>query len=143
MDRHPIHGIMDTTMEHIRDMVDVNTVLGDAIIAQDGSTVLPVSKVSFGFAAGGGEYQGRAARDEYPFAGGAGAGVTIQPVGFLVCGDSHVRLLPAQTKSTADRMIDLIPGVLEELKNVLSKMGENKAESQSGTPLAQEQTEKP
>ena len=134
MERHPIQGIMDTTMEHIRDMVDVNTVLGDAIIAQDGSTVLPVSKVSFGFVAGGGEYQGRSGKEDYPFAGGAGAGVTIQPVGFLVCGDSRVRMLPAQTKSTTDRLVDLIPGVLEELKNVLSRMG-SKAEEKEEEAL--------
>lgn len=138
MDRHPIQGIMDTTMEHIRDMVDVNTVLGDAITAQDGSTVLPVSRVSFGFASGGGEYRGNAGRDDYPFAGGAGAGVTIQPVGFLVLGESHVRVLPAQTKSSADRMIDLIPGVMEELKNVLSKMGGKKEET---TPLAEKKSD--
>lgn len=136
MDRHPIQGIMDTTMEHIRDMVDVNTVLGEAIVAQDGSTVLPVSRVSFGFAAGGGEYQGRAGREDYPFAGGAGAGVTIQPVGFLVCGDSHVRMLPAQTRSSADRVIDLIPGVLEELKNVLSQMGDKKKCAADAEPPA-------
>ena len=135
MDRHPIQGIMDTTMGHLRDIVDVNTVLGEAIIAQDGSTVLPVSKVSFGFAAGGGEYQGRAAREDYPFAGGAGAGVTIQPVGFLVCGESHVRLLPAQTKSSTDRVIDLIPGILEELKNMMSRIGTDpKPEAGAETP---------
>lgn len=137
MERHPIQGIMDTAMEHIRDMVDVNTVLGDAITAQDGSTVLPVSRVSFGFASGGGEYQGRAARESYPFAGGAGAGVTIQPVGFLVLGDSSVRMLPAQTRTSADRIIDLIPSVMEELKCVLSKINsKEKPAPAEETPLA-------
>ena len=126
MDKHPIQGLMDTTMDNIRDMVDVNTVLGDAIIAQDGSTIVPVSKVSFGFVAGGGEYTGQATKESYPFAGGAGAGVTIQPVGFLVCGESHVRMLPAQSKCATDRMIELIPGVVEELKTLLSRMNEKK-----------------
>ena len=121
MEKHPIHGLMDTTMESIRDMVDVNTVLGDAIVAQDGSTVVPVSKVSFGFVAGGGEYSSDKANQGYPFAGGAGAGVTIQPVGFLVCGDNHVRMLPAQTKCATDRVIELIPDLLEELKGVLER----------------------
>ena len=126
MEKHPIQGLMDTTMDNIRDMVDVNTVLGDAIIAQDGSTIVPVSKVSFGFVAGGGEYTAQGAKENYPFAGGAGAGVTIQPVGFLVCGDSHVRMLPAQTKCVTERAIDLIPGIMEELKCLLSRMNAKK-----------------
>ena len=121
MEKHPIQGLMETSMQSIREMVDVNTVLGDAIIAKDGSTVIPVSKVSFGFVAGGGEYGARSAQEEYPFAGGAGAGVSLQPVGFLVCGDEHVRMLPAQAKTPVDRAIDLLPGVLEEIKNALEK----------------------
>ena len=132
MDKHPIQGLMDTTMDNIRDMVDVNTVLGDAIIAQDGSTIVPVSKVSFGFVAGGGEYTAQGPKESYPFAGGAGAGVTIQPVGFLVCGDSHVRMLPAQTKGVTDRMIDLIPGVMEELKALLGRMNAKNGECAGG-----------
>ena len=130
MERHPIQGIMDTTMEHIRDMIDVNTVLGDAITAQDGSTILPVSQVSFGFAAGGGDY-GRNAGEGYPFAGGAGAGVTIQPVGFLVCGDSRVRMLPAKVDNAVDRIIDLLPGVMEEVKCALSKINKEEKNSEA------------
>ena len=124
MEKHPIRGLMETSMQSIRDMVDVNTVLGDAIIAKDGSTVIPVSKVSFGFVAGGGEYGERDKDEEYPFAGGAGAGVSLQPVGFLVCGDQHVRMLPAQAKTPVDRAIDLLPGILEEVKKKLEKNGE-------------------
>jgi sporulation protein YtfJ len=131
MERNPIHGLMDTAMESIRDMVDVNTVLGDAIVAQDGSTVVPVSKVSFGFVAGGGEYSSEKANSSYPFAGGAGGGVTIQPVGFLVCGDNHVRMLPAQSKYAVDRVIDLIPGLMEELKCALERAN-TKRESSDG-----------
>ena len=111
---------METSMQSIRDMVDVNTVLGDAVTARDGSTVVPVSRVSFGFVAGGGEYGDRAPGTDYPFAGGAGAGVTLQPVGFLVCGEGGVRMLPAQTKNSVDRIIDLLPGLMEEAKALLS-----------------------
>jgi sporulation protein YtfJ len=139
MEKHPIQGLMDTTMENIRGMVDVNTVLGEAIIAQDGSTVVPISKVSFGFVAGGGEYSAQTQKEQYPFAGGAGAGVTIQPVGFLVCGDSHVRMLPAQTKCTSDRVIDLIPGILEEVKAMLTKMNgkcAKKPPAEAGDPMS-------
>jgi len=120
METHPIQGLMETSMQNIRDMIDVNTVLGDAIIAQDGSTVVPVSKVSFGFAAGGGEY-GDKDGDKYPFAGGAGAGVSLQPVGFLVCGSEHVRMLPVPAKNSVDRIIDLMPGLIEEVKKALCR----------------------
>jgi sporulation protein YtfJ len=122
MEKHPIQGLMETSMQSIREMVDVNTVLGDAIVAKDGSTVVPVSKVSFGFIAGGGEYGDNNASEGYPFAGGAGAGVSLQPVGFLVCGDDRVRMLPAQAHTPLDRVIDLMPGLIEEVKNTLSKM---------------------
>lgn len=127
MEKHPIQGLMETSMQNIRDMVDVNTVLGEAITARDGSTVVPVSKVSFGFAAGGGEYSMKNAQEDYPFAGGAGAGVSLQPVGFLVCGENHVRMLPAQTKSSVDRVIDLLPGVLEEVKTTLGRLNGKKS----------------
>lgn len=130
MEKHPIQGLMETSMQNIRDMVDVNTVLGDPITARDGSTVVPVSKVSFGFVAGGGEYSMKSAPEEYPFAGGAGAGVSLQPVGFLVCGENHVRMLPAQAKSSVDRAIDLLPGVLEEVKNTLSRLNGKKCEKE-------------
>ena len=133
MDRHPIENIMSTTMENLRDMVDVNTVIGEAIATQDGSTVIPVSRVSFGFVAGGGEYasgsQGKAmdaARERMPFAGGTGAGVTIQPVGFLVCGEGGVRLLPAQPYAPADRIIELAPQLMCEVKKFLQAKNESR-----------------
>lgn len=130
MEKHPIEGLMETAMRSIREMTDVDAVVGEAIIAQDGSTVLPVSRVSFGFVAGGGEYSGKDAKEGYPFAGGAGAGASIQPVGFLVCGERGVRVLPAQAKTSADRVIDLLPGVLEELKKLLcEKNRDGEAES--------------
>lgn len=137
MEKHPIQGLMETSMQNIRDMVDVNTVLGDPITARDGSTVVPVSKVSFGFVAGGGEYSMKSAQEDYPFAGGAGAGVSLQPVGFLVCGENHVRMLPAQTKSSVDRVIDLLPGVLEEVKNTLNRLNGKKCEKEQQEAAAQ------
>lgn len=143
MEKHPIQGLMETSMQNIRDMVDVNTVLGDPITARDGSTVVPVSKVSFGFVAGGGEYSMKNAQDDYPFAGGAGAGISLQPVGFLVCGENHVRMLPAQTKSSVDRVIDLLPGVLEDVKNTLGKLNEKKSETNTEEATAQYPPETP
>ena len=125
MEKHPIENIMTTTMDSIRDMVDVNTVIGEPITTADGSTVIPVSKVSFGFVAGGGEYklcaQPKDNCDEkrLPFAGGTGAGVTIHPVGFLVTNADSVRLLPTQPYAPADRIIELMPQLMCEVKNML------------------------
>ena len=126
MDRHPIESIMTTTMENIRDMIDVNTIIGDAIPTADGCTVIPISRVSFGFVAGGGEYSvhhGRAdasaVQKDLPFAGGTGAGVTVQPLGFLVTGQDQVRLLPAQPYAPIDRVIELMPQAMCEIKNAL------------------------
>ena len=124
MERHPIEGLMTTTLENIRDMIDVNTVVGEAIATADGSTVIPISRVSFGFVAGGGEYacKGQSApRDAdggaaLPFAGGTGAGVTVQPLGFLVTGPDAVRLLPAQCYQPIDRLIELIPQAIAGMK---------------------------
>ena len=125
MDRNPIEGMMTTTMESIRDMIDVNTVVGEPIATADGATIVPISRVSFGFVAGGGEYglqdaqHSATPQEEMPFAGGAGAGVTVQPLGFLVTGPDAVRLLPAQCYQPIDRLIELIPQVVAEMKKAM------------------------
>lgn len=128
MDKHPIEGLMTTTMESIRDMIDVNTVVGEPIATADGSTVVPISRVCFGFVAGGGEYRGRDAAppapdaaSDLPFAGGTGAGVTVQPLGFLVTGPDSVRLLPAQCYQPIDRVIELIPQMIADLRQMVKK----------------------
>ena len=125
MEKQPIESIMTTTMENIRDMVDVNTVIGDPVNTPDGSTVIPISRVSFGFVAGGGEY---AAGDmpvqsgnALPFAGGTGAGVTVQPMGFLFIGQDQVRLLPAQYYAPVDRIIEMVPQVLCDVRRMFSE----------------------
>ena len=131
MEKHPIENIMSTTLENIRDMIDVNTVVGEPIAAGDGETIIPISRVSFGFVAGGGEY-GPASRAEggaeHPFAGGTGAGVTVQPLGFLVCSESQVRLLPAQVYASVDRIIEMLPQAVADVKDALCRMAEKKAE---------------
>ena len=110
---------MGTSMESIREMVDVNTVVGDPVQTQDGSTIIPISKVSFGFVAGGGEYRCGPMREQaegMPFAGGAGAGVSVHPMGFLVCSQNGVRLLSANCASPMERIVEMIPQALEGLK---------------------------
>ena len=116
MEKHPIESLMSTSMESIREMVDVNTVVGEPVKTQDGSTIIPISKVSFGFVAGGGEYPGTIQSADMPFAGGAGAGVSVQPVGFLVCSANGVRLLSAHGQSAAERIVEMIPQALERIK---------------------------
>lgn len=128
MDKHPIESIMTTTMENIKDMVDVNTVIGDPVQTLDGSTIIPLSRVCFGFVAGGGEYSVEGGKhpmqteEELPFAGGTGAGVTVHPMGFLVVGQGQVKLLPAQYYAPVDRIIELVPQLMTEIKNGLDKL---------------------
>ena len=92
-----------------------HTVVGDPVQTQDGSTVIPISKVSFGFVAGGGEYAGMH-QEDLPFAGGAGAGVSVHPMGFLVCSQNGVRMLSAGCASPVERIVELIPQALEGLR---------------------------
>lgn len=127
---HPIGSMMQATMENLKQMVDVNTVVGDAVQTAQGATIIPVSKVCFGFAAGGGEYgkdeKGRLKAPvqpeaDLPFAGGSGAGVSVQPVGFLVVDHGSVRMLSAQCATVGDKVVELIPQVVEEIKTLVEK----------------------
>ena len=121
MEKHPIESLMGVSMDHIKDMVDVNTVIGDPVQTQDGSTIIPISRVAFGFVAGGGDSAVSGAQmGSYglPFAGGSGAGVSVRPVGFLVCSKNGVRLLSAGCASPMERVAELIPQALESLKQI-------------------------
>lgn len=127
MEKYPIDSLMTTTMENIRDMVDVNTVVGDAVQTPDGSTVIPISRVSFGFVSGGAEYglkSGHAMREvkpeALPFGGGAGAGVSVTPMGFLVLNADSVRMLPAATETPIDKLLELIPGAIKDIKGMMN-----------------------
>jgi len=136
MSDHPIEGLMTTAMQSIKDMVDVNTIVGDAVQAPDGTVIIPISKVTFGFAAGGGEYSQYSGIEEsnddkeskkldskskFPFAGGSGAGVSINPVAFMVVGQGQIKLLPVNVNSTVDKIIDLVPELMEKLNQVICK----------------------
>lgn len=125
---HPIGNLMQTTLENIKEMVDVNTVVGEPIAAGSASTVIPISKVSFGFVAGGGEYdtdrRAENAPDGLPFAGGSGAGVSVQPVGFLVVDESGVKMLPAQHLTPLERALNCAPQLIEDVKELLPKKKE-------------------
>jgi len=119
--RHPIEGLMETAMESIKTMVDVNTILGDPVETPDGTVIVPVSRVSLGFAAGGTEYDPQGKEDghgTYPFGGGSGAGISVSPVGFLVVGQGQIRMLPVDNNVLLDRLIDVAPRLVEQLKGM-------------------------
>lgn len=129
----PVESLMKTTMQNIKNMIDVNTVVGDAVETKDGTVIVPISKVSFAFVAGGGEYnnktQGQSNEQDsskLPFAGGSGAGVTVQPLGFLTTSNGQLKMLPVNYNNTIDRVIDLVPQVVENVENFINKRSEHK-----------------
>lgn len=112
---HPIQGLMQTALESIKGMIDVNTVIGEPVEAPNGSVIIPVSRVSCGFVAGGGEYEAGNMPKAVPFGGGSGAGVSVLPIGFLVVGQ-QVRFLPVETNAVVDRILDLAPDLIDKLR---------------------------
>jgi sporulation protein YtfJ len=115
---HPIENIMQTAMVEIKDMIDVNTIIGDPIISTDGSTIIPVSKVAFGFVAGGGEYGRTEGQQEtqHPFAGGASSGISICPIGFLVVSESEVQLLPVDGANILEKIFETVPKIITNVR---------------------------
>ena len=127
-DEHPIEVLMETAMNSIKDMVDVNTIIGDPIETATGTVIIPISKVSFGFAAGGSEFKGETI-DEYkrkdkeeevqyrlPFGGGSGAGISINPVAFVLVQKDSIKVVPIEHSSAIDRLIDYVPEFMDKTK---------------------------
>jgi len=128
MENHPIENLMKSTMENIKNMIDVDTIIGNPVVANDNTTILPISKVSVGFASGGSEFSKdnkEKADEKYPFGGGSGAGVTVKPVAFLVVKKDSIRLLPVDQTNTYDRLVDSIPQILDILKDFSNKKSNN------------------
>ncbi len=124
MEKHPIGDLMETTMEKIREMVDANTIVGTPITTADGITLIPISKVSFGFASGGSDIPGKQQPNpNNTFGGGSGAGVHIVPVAFLIVHGNSIKMLniapPANT--TVDRIIELVPDVIDKVNELINK----------------------
>ncbi|MBQ7859352.1 MAG: GerW family sporulation protein, partial [Faecalibacterium sp.] len=114
MAEHPIQGLMGITLDKIREMVDSNTIIGKPISTPDGTTILPVSKVTFGFASGGSDFNSKNNANKDLFGGGSGAGVTIAPVAFLVVKDGHVRTIQlSDSSSGVDRAITMLPELVD------------------------------
>jgi sporulation protein YtfJ len=131
MAEHPIQGLMQTAMENIKEMVDVNTIVGDPVETPDGSVILPISKVGFGFAAGGSDFfiekeegltgmDAQNAKVALPFGGGSGGGVSITPIAFLVVGTSGVKVVPLDNNThLIERLIDSAPQVVDKIQSMM------------------------
>lgn len=121
---HPIEGLMDSALKNIKSMVDVNTIIGEPINAGDGIVLIPISRVAFGFGAGGSNFgDGKIEVEKQSFGGGAGGGVSISPVAFLVVANGSVRMLPVDQTNTVDKIIDLAPDLVEKVLRKFEKKG--------------------
>lgn len=144
MAEHPIQGLMQTAMENIKEMVDVNTIVGDPVQTPDGSVIMPISKVGFGFVAGGSDIrydgadnsahshtEGSSANISLPFGGGSGGGVSITPIAFLVVGSHGVRVVPLDNQThLVERVIDSVPQAFEKITGMFrSHNGTERVES--------------
>ena len=117
--KSPLRDVMNSTMEKVREMVDANNIVGAPITTPDGVTLVPVSRLSFGFGCGGGDY----GKQTNQMGAGAGAGVRVEPMAFLVVKDGVTRMLPvaAPAISTVDRAIELVPQVLDRVESFIDR----------------------
>ena len=133
---HPIGNLMNVTMDKIKEMVDVNTIVGEPITSSDGTLIIPVSKVSYGFASGGSDLPTKKESKDC-FGGGSGAGVTIQPVAFLTVYQGDVRLINVDGNNTGiDQIISMVPDVVGKVKGVIENRKTKKAQK-SGNDFAE------
>ncbi|TJY44387.1 sporulation protein YtfJ [Cohnella pontilimi] len=149
MSEHPINGLMQTAMENIRDMVDVNTIVGEPVETPDGSVIMPISRVGFGFAAGGSEFQADGAISgnrvlteahnasvQLPFGGGSGGGVSITPIAFLVVGAQGVKIVPLDNQThILERLIESAPSWVDKIKNFMQGGTQQAGMMQGGTQM--------
>ena len=140
MSEHPIQGMMDTAMSNIKSMIDVNTIVGDPVTTPDGTVIIPISTVSFGFGAGGSQFEtkdknGIPTSKEPLFGGGCGGGANIKPVAFMVVGNGTVKLMPATpSSSSADKIASLIPEIFDKVNGVISSVAEKRAKKKANAP---------
>ncbi|EIJ79271.1 sporulation protein YtfJ [Bacillus methanolicus PB1] len=139
MSDHPIQGLMTTALESLKEMIDVNTIIGDPVETPDGSVILTVSKVGFGFAAGGSEFvldgsgtvssQGQApgqGQSKHPFGGGSGGGVSITPIAFLIVNSQGVKMLHLdESTHLYEKILDLAPQAVEKIRQMFDKKNDN------------------
>lgn len=154
MSEHPIEGLMETAMNSIKDMIDVNTIIGDPIETTNGMVIIPISKVCFGFAAGGSEFKGETI-DEYkkkdkeeevqyrlPFGGGSGAGISINPVAFVIVLKDAIKVLPINHSSAVDKLMDYVPDLMEKANMIVDKTIDKSSEKKKNNNELQEKKDK-
>ena len=128
MSENPINSLLDTSLKKIKEMIDVNTIIGDPITTPDGTTIIPVSKVSYGFASGGSDLPTKKENRDC-FGGGSGAGVTIQPIGFLSIIKGNVKFIPIEKyDGAADRIVGMIPEAFDKISSFIKKDQPNKTD---------------
>ncbi|MGC4376089.1 GerW family sporulation protein [Fictibacillus sp. Mic-4] len=147
MSEHPIQGLMKTAMENLKEMIDVNTIVGDPVETPDGSVILTVSKVGFGFAAGGSEFQNQQQHssnhgdqshqgqgEELPFGGGSGGGVSITPIAFLIVSNNGIKTIHLDNSTHLyERLLDLAPSVVEKIQQMMGSKNNNKGNQNTTT----------
>lgn len=135
MSDHPIQGLMTTAMENLKEMIDVNTIIGDPVETPDGSVILTVSKVGFGFAAGGSEFSLENAQKtenpgqskQHPFGGGSGGGVSITPIAFLIVNSEGVRMLHLdESTHLYEKILELAPSAIDKVQQMFSQKNSEK-----------------
>lgn len=135
MSENKVNNLLGASMDKIKEMVDVNTVVGDPITTPDGTTVIPISRVSYGFAGGGTDLPSKAQPDKGLFAGGSGAGITISPIAFLVVANGNVRILQIEPYlSSVDRIVANAPDMLDKITGLFKKDKDGKDEEEAGLP---------
>ncbi len=137
---HPIEGLMETTMEKIKQMIDVNTIVGNPITTSDGTTIVPVSKVSYGFASGGSDIPSKNAQNKQVFGGGSGAGVSITPIAFIAVYKGEAKILRIDSDSTtADRVVNIVPDVIDKVSALFKKDKKQKKSKVEEIPVIDEE----
>lgn len=132
MAERPLEGMMNVTLDKIRDMIGSDTIIGDPIVVDD-TKIIPVSKVTFGFASGGSDFGAKTTKDL--FGGGSGAGVTVTPVAFLVVNNGNVRPIQLADKAgTIDRALDMLPELVDKLSALLNKDKDSAPDKGGETP---------
>jgi sporulation protein YtfJ len=150
MAEHPIQGLMKTAMENLKEMVDVNTIVGDPVETPDGSVILPVSKVGFGFAAGGSEFDiedmptqnlNSENGKSHPFGGGSGGGVSITPVAFLIVNANGIRMVHIDSQTHLyEKLLDSAPQFFEKVQSMIGNKNKNSnLNGQAGQPPSAEE----
>lgn len=128
MSEHPINSLMETSMKRIKELIDVNTIIGDPITTPDGTTIIPVSKVAYGFASGGSDLPTKKDNRDC-FGGGSGAGVTIQPIGFLSISKGNVKFIAIEKyDGAADRIVGMIPEAFDKISSFIKKDKKDKTD---------------